>query len=78
MKYIEELECGDTFSLKDKMYVLTSDFRSDGKRLCYSLNTGFASWIDNNTIIEHNPIYILDKDNNTIPIKITKKTDVTA
>ena len=78
MKYIEELECGDTFSFNDKIYLLTADFRSDGKRLSYSLENGFANWIGNTTIVDHTPIYVLDKDNNTIPVKITKKTDVSS
>lgn len=76
MKYIEELECGDTFTLKDKVYVLTSDFKSDGQRLCYSLLDGFPSWFKNQTIVDHSPVYILDQENNTTPVKITKKTDV--
>lgn len=76
MKYLEELELGDTFSLEDKLYILTSDFKSNGQRLCYSLSDGYASWFKNQTIIDHTPIYILDKDNNTIPVKITKKIDV--
>ena len=78
MKYIEELECGDTFTLKDKTYLITSDFRSNNQRLCYSLIDGFPSWIADNTIVDHTPIYILDKDNNTIPVKITQKTNVSS
>lgn len=76
MKYLEELELGDTFFLEDKLYILTADFKSNGQRLCYSLLDGFAFWFKNQTIIRHTPIYILDQDNNTIPVKITKKTDV--
>lgn len=75
MKYIEELESGDTFVLKDITYVLTSDFRSNGQRLCYSLITGFPLWLKADTIVDHEPIYILDKSNNTIPVKITKKEE---
>ena len=76
MKYIEELSIGDTFSYKDQIFLLTSDFKSNGSRLCYSLINGQPSWLANQTMIEHNPIYILDKDNNTIPVKITAKQDV--
>lgn len=76
MKYIEELDIGDTFTYKDHLFVLTSDFKSNGFRLCYSLISGQPSWLTNQTMIEHNPIYILDKDNNTIPVKITAKQDV--
>lgn len=76
MKYIEELHIGDTFSYKDQLFLLTSDFKSNGHRLCYSLISGQPSWLANQTMIEHHPIYILDKDNNTIPVKITTKQDV--
>ena len=75
MKYLEELSNGDTFSLKDKLYLLTCDFKSDGQRLCYSLNDGFPCWLKNQTIIEHNPVYTLDKENNITPVKATPKTD---
>jgi hypothetical protein len=73
MKYIEELNLGDTFSYKDNIFVLTSDFKSNGYKLCYSLGTGNAHWLASQTIVEHSPTYILDKDNNIIPIKITNK-----
>lgn len=75
MKYVEELDCGDTFSFKDQIFLLTSDFKANGSRLCYSLIDGYPSWIPNQTMVNHNPVYILDKDNNTISIKPTKKTD---
>lgn len=73
MKYIEELECGDTFSYKDNMYILTSDFKSNGSKLCYSLVSGFPQWLNPDTIVNHEPIYILDSNNNTTPIKTTFK-----
>jgi len=72
MKYIEELEPGDTFTINNKVYLVTSDFKSNNQRLCYSLIDGFPSWIISNTIVDHSPVYILDKDNNTIPVKATK------
>lgn len=73
MKYIEELECGDTFSHNDQVFVLTSDFKSNGSRLCYSLISGQPTWFQNNAMIEHDPVYTLDKDNNILPIKTTQK-----
>jgi hypothetical protein len=75
MKYIEELTLGDTFSYKDNIFVLTSDFKSNGSKLCYSLVNGSASWFAGQTIVEHSPIYVLDKENNTIPVKATIKTN---
>jgi len=73
MKYIEELECGDTFSYKGNMYILTSDFKSNGNKLCYSLVSGFSQWFNSDTIVNHEPIYILDTNNNTTPVKTTPK-----
>lgn len=78
MKYVEELVSGDTFTFKDKVYLITSDFKSNNQRLCYSLNDGFPSWMTSDTIVDHSPVYILDKDNNTVPVKITKKTNVSS
>lgn len=76
MKYLEELSLGDTFSFKDQMFVLTSDFKNNGSKLCYSLINGQPCWLMSQTIVEHTPIYILDKDNNTIAVKTTSKQDV--
>lgn len=73
MKYIEELNCGDTFSFKDHIYLLTSDFKSNGQKLCYSLINGFPVWLNSDAIVNSEPVYILDQNNNTIPIKITEK-----
>jgi hypothetical protein len=75
MKYIEELSPGDSFSYQNHLFLLTSDFKSNGNRLCYSLIDGFPTWLSSQTIVEHSPIYSLDKDNNTIPIKPTPKHD---
>ena len=75
MKYIEELIVGDSFSYQSHMFLLTSDFKSNGDRLCYSLSNGLPHWFSDQTIVENAPIYTLDKDNNIIPIKITLKHD---
>jgi hypothetical protein len=75
MKYVEELVAGDCFSYQNQVFLLTSDFKSNGDRLCYSLLTGFPNWLSSQAIVESCPIYILDQDNNTIPIKATPKHD---
>lgn len=69
MKYLEELTSGQTFKIDNFYWILTSDFKANGKRLCYGLKDGYPKWLDGNTIVEINPIYGLDKDNNIIPIK---------
>lgn len=69
MKYLEELSVGECFQIKQSHWLLTSDFKSNGKKLCYDLSTGYPQWMDGNTIVEISPIYSLDKDNNILPIK---------
>lgn len=70
MKYIEELSSGDTFKSNDKFFLLTSDFKKSGAKLAYCLEDGCAKWFDSQTIVESQPIYILDENNNTIPLKV--------
>lgn len=69
MKYLEELQSGDTFTISDKIYLLTSDFKGNGNRLCYSMEDGFPSWISQSTIVESINLFKLDKDNNILSIK---------
>jgi hypothetical protein len=75
MKYIEELSSGDSFLYEDKPYFLTSDFKSNGQRLSYSLKDGFAKWFKNTDIVDLMPVYRLDNDNNIIALKETKKDE---
>lgn len=74
MKYIEELAPGDCFDLDGKFYLLTSDFKSNGDKLCYSLECGHSKWIKSNDIVNILPIYKLDEDNSIVAIKPTLKT----
>lgn len=76
MKYIEELHPGDTFELDNHKYVLSCDFKQNGDRNCINLFNGQSNWIGSSTIVNICPIYILDKENNIIPIKPTEKTNV--
>lgn len=76
MKYIEELACGDYFSLNNDFFIVTTDFKKNNTRLCISLNTGESRWIDNTIMVDILMIYRLDKDNNIIPFKETKKDDI--
>lgn len=69
MKYIEELSYGDSFSYQDQLYILTSDFKKDGSKLCIKLDTGLPFWLNSNTIVDITPIYRLDTDNNIVAIK---------
>jgi hypothetical protein len=69
MKYLEELVPGDCFENKGIYYVLSSDFKSDGSRLCLSLQNGFIKWIKSNEIVNLSDLFTLDKENNIIAIK---------
>jgi hypothetical protein len=69
MKYLEELGLGDCFSLANNYYVVTSDFKKDGKKLCINLKTGFSNWIKPDETVENIDIFTLDKDSNIIAIK---------
>jgi len=69
LKYIEELSCGETFKFNDNFWLLTSDFKSNGKKLCYNMQNGNAKWFNGNDMVDFIPLYSLDSDNNIIPIK---------
>lgn len=73
MKYIEEIHNGECFTVDNKHYLLTTDFKSNGYRLAYCLEDGCAKWIKNTDIVDPIQVYRLDKDNNIIPLKETKK-----
>lgn len=76
MKYLEELSYGDVFFYKENIFLLTSDYNNNNKKLCYNLVSGFSKWIEDNATVEECPIYRLDKDNNIIAIKQRKKDDI--
>ena len=69
MKYLEELNTGECFVYKEQNVLLTSDFKRDGSKLCYSLANGYAKWLNSQEIVEPLSIYSLDKDNNIVSIK---------
>jgi hypothetical protein len=74
--YIEELSNGDCFDFKNNKYVLSSDHKRSGERLCLSLIDGSSRWLKGDTIIEKTQLFFMDKDNNIIAIKESKKENV--
>jgi hypothetical protein len=76
MKYLEELETGECFRLNDSLFLLTCDFKSNGNRLCYSLNQGKPQWVAGNTIVNIDPIYTLNSDNNIVAVKTYDKQNI--
>lgn len=77
MKYIEELKPGNCFELDKNYFILTADYKKNGNRLCYSLQNGLSRWFDSQTIVTHEPIYTLDKDNNVVAVKPTESDNDT-
>jgi hypothetical protein len=75
-KFIEELNYGDAFSYNNLCYVLTTDYKKNNDRLCLSLIDGGLRWFKPNEIVEGTNLYTMDKDNNIIAIKESKKEDV--
>jgi hypothetical protein len=73
MKYIEELKSGECFVSENNFFLLTSDYKKNGQRLCYSLNDGYPKWFDSNFTVIAEPIYWLDKENNVIAVRPTQK-----
>lgn len=73
MKYLEELQIGDCFFVNDNYFIVTADFKKDGKKLCINLKTGYGKWLDPNETISNIDIFTLDKDSNVIAIKERKK-----
>jgi len=73
MKYIEETEIGECFSLDKNYYIVTSDFKKNGSKLCINLKTGFGLWVSSDSMIDTTDIFTLDKDSNIIAIKERNK-----
>ena len=73
MIYLEELISGDCFSLEDNNYIVTTDFKKDGKKLCVNLKTGFSNWIKPDETVETIDIFKFDKDSNIIAIRERNK-----
>lgn len=71
-KFIEELTAGDIFELENQRFVVTSDFKKNGERLCVNLNTGNVRWFKPDSHVIHVSLYAMDSDNNFHPIKEIK------
>jgi hypothetical protein len=68
MKYIEELESGQTFAKNNNIFILTTDYKKDGSRLAVSIEQGNLRWFSSNEMVDIAPIFKLDENNNVIPI----------
>lgn len=76
MRYLEEISIGDCFIFNDTYFLVTTDFKKDGSRLCINLNNGYPKWMKPDSSVEIIDIFTFDKDNNILAIKERKKEDV--
>jgi len=74
MKYIEELNAGQAFTKDNQVFLLTIDFKNNGQRLGYSIDGGVPRWFNANDTVEDHPLYLIDENNNVIPVKTIYNT----
>jgi len=75
MNYIEELEPGQAFVYKDQSYVLTSDFKKNGDRLCFSPVNGQSRWLGGGEMVDALVLYTIDKDSNLVHLREQDSND---
>lgn len=73
MKYLEELLIGDCYQHNECQYVVTTDYKQNGSRLCVSLVDGTTKWMVSDLMVEQIDIFTVDKDSNIVAIKERKK-----
>jgi len=77
MNYIEELEPGQAFIHKKSSYVLTSDFKKNGDRLCVSPVSGQCRWLGGGEMVDSLVLYTIDKDSNLVHLREQDANDTT-
>ena len=73
MKYLEELNIGDCFTISNSYFILTSDFKKNGDKLAVCLSNGLSKWINSSPVVDLVDIFTLDKENNIIAMKERQK-----
>lgn len=73
MKYLEELLIGDCYQHSGKAYVVTTDYKQNGSRLCVCLIDGTTHWMASDLIIDPIDLFTVDKDANIVAIKERQK-----
>ena len=66
--YIEEIPSGRTFFYNNELFLITTDIKKDGSRLCISMRNGFVRWLKANTVVKTVSLYYINNDNNFLPI----------
>lgn len=69
MKYIEEMKSGQSFEHNGDTFVVSSDFKKNGHRLCISFKNGNSRWFGPSEIVESVDLYTIDKESNFISIE---------
>ena len=75
MKYLEELDIGECFAFDNNIYINTQDFKKNKSRLALNVKTGIGRWLSHETMVDLVDLFIMDKDNNFMPIKEREKLD---
>jgi hypothetical protein len=66
--YVEEIPCGRTFVFSDELFLITSDSKKDGSRLCISMQNGNSRWLKPNLVVKTISLYFINNDNNFLPV----------
>jgi len=75
MKYLEELSPGTLFLYGSSYWILTSDFKKNGCRMCISVKDGFPSWLNSDASVDEIQGYILDNSNNLVKLRENETTN---
>lgn len=66
---IAKLIFGSTFVFNKEIFLLTQDFNRKNQRYCINIKNGSSKWIDETAEVDLIQLYIIDKDNNFMPLK---------
>lgn len=66
--YIEEIPSGRTFIFSNELFLITSDSKKDGSKLCISMQNGNSRWLKPNLVVKTVSLYYINNDNNFLPI----------
>jgi len=75
MQFIESLDNGTCVNISGSYFIVTSDRKSNGNRMCVSLNSGSIRWIDPSTMVEPIDIFTFDSESNILAIRPREKTN---
>jgi hypothetical protein len=74
--FIEELLNGDCFESNNTKYVITSDFKGNGRRLSINLSDGNTRWFNSNDIVTKISLFYTNLDGHVVALKETSKNDM--